>query len=571
MNRIDIGMRQFDDPRRNAVVRDVPEESLMLTGDENIVDIDFSVFWVINNAARLPVQHPEPGRHREGGGRERHARGGRPPRHPADPHRRPPDHRDRRAGADAEDAGRLRRRRPDHARSSCRRSTRRARSSTPSATSRRPAPTTSALQNEAQTYANRVVPEARGEAAAITEGAEAYRDRTVAEARGEASRFSQVYDEYKKAPDVTRQRIYLETMERGVRRHGQGDHRREAGRRQQGVVPYLPLDALQPACRPAPGSDAMKAWYFRRYRPRCARCPADPGLFLGVHRRPDPAGAGAALRRAGAGDPRAGPRLQAAADRQRRLLRQAHPRPRRAARRKSSPPTRSGWWSMPSAATRSSDPLRFFQSVGTVAGRQFAALGHPQLRGPPRARRIDLHPGGARRARAADVAHPPAGRSARRATSASRWSTSASAAPTCRRPTARRCSSACRPSASARRRRSAPRASEQAQRIRAEADRDVDGHRRRGQRPRRAGARRGRRRTQPHLRRGLRTRSGLLRLLPLDAGLRGRAEGEATPACMLTPGLRVLPLLQRPVRQEAERPRKALMGHRDPRALTGKP
>ena len=69
-------------------------------------------------------------------------------------------------------------------------------------------------QNEAQTYANRVVPEARGRAAQITQAAEAYREQTVAEAKGQAARFNQVYDEYKKAPDVTRQRMYLETMER---------------------------------------------------------------------------------------------------------------------------------------------------------------------------------------------------------------------------------------------------------------------------------------------------------------------------------------------------------------------
>ena len=68
------------------------------------------------------------------------------------------------------------------------------------------------LQNEAQTYANSVVPQARGEASRITQEAEAYRDRTVAEAKGQASRFTQIYDEYVKAPEVTRRRMYLETM-----------------------------------------------------------------------------------------------------------------------------------------------------------------------------------------------------------------------------------------------------------------------------------------------------------------------------------------------------------------------
>jgi hypothetical protein len=59
-----------------------------------------------------------------------------------------------------------------------------------------------------------VVPEARGRAAQITQGAEAYREQTVAEAKGQTARFLKVYEEYKKAPDVTRQRIYLETAVR---------------------------------------------------------------------------------------------------------------------------------------------------------------------------------------------------------------------------------------------------------------------------------------------------------------------------------------------------------------------
>jgi membrane protease subunit HflK len=81
VNRIDIGMRLVEDVRRGTQMRDVPEESLMLTGDENIVDVDFAVFWVVKpqgRRRRLSVQHPESRRHREGGRRERHARGGRP-------------------------------------------------------------------------------------------------------------------------------------------------------------------------------------------------------------------------------------------------------------------------------------------------------------------------------------------------------------------------------------------------------------------------------------------------------------------------------------------------------------
>ena len=98
-------------------------------------------------------------------------------------------------------------------------------------------------QNEAQTYANRVVPEARGRAAKIIQDAEAYREQTVAEATGQASRFSQVYDQYKKAPDVTRQRIYLETMEHVLGGTDKTiiDTGPQGG---PGVVPYLPLADL---------------------------------------------------------------------------------------------------------------------------------------------------------------------------------------------------------------------------------------------------------------------------------------------------------------------------------------
>jgi membrane protease subunit HflK len=98
------------------------------------------------------------------------------------------------------------------------------------------------LQNQAQTYANQVVPEARGRAAQITQAAEGYKQQAVAEAKGQSARFLKVYDEYKKAPDVTRERIYLETMERIL---GNTDKLvYDGGAAGQGVVPYLPLNEL---------------------------------------------------------------------------------------------------------------------------------------------------------------------------------------------------------------------------------------------------------------------------------------------------------------------------------------
>ena len=70
------------------------------------------------------------------------------------------------------------------------------------------------LINEAQAYANRIVPEAKGEASKIRESAEAYKQEVIAIADGDSQRFLSVYKEYKEAKDVTRRRIYLETMEK---------------------------------------------------------------------------------------------------------------------------------------------------------------------------------------------------------------------------------------------------------------------------------------------------------------------------------------------------------------------
>ena len=100
------------------------------------------------------------------------------------------------------------------------------------------------VQNEAETFASRVVPEARGQAARTVQQAEGYREQSVADASGQAARFSQIYEQYRLAPEVIRERIFLETMERVlggmdkviIDQSGQGQG--------QGVVPYLPLNEL---------------------------------------------------------------------------------------------------------------------------------------------------------------------------------------------------------------------------------------------------------------------------------------------------------------------------------------
>ncbi len=99
------------------------------------------------------------------------------------------------------------------------------------------------LEKQADAYSNRVIAGARGEAAQVLEEAEAYRAQVVNEAEGEAQRFIAVYDEYAKAEEVTRKRLYLETLERVL-----GDVEKiviDDGASGSGVVPYLPLNELQ--------------------------------------------------------------------------------------------------------------------------------------------------------------------------------------------------------------------------------------------------------------------------------------------------------------------------------------
>ncbi|PPD41608.1 MAG: FtsH protease activity modulator HflK [Methylocystis sp.] len=101
------------------------------------------------------------------------------------------------------------------------------------------------LRNEADAYANRVVPEARGAAAQILQQAEAYREQIVAEAQGQASRFDQIYAQYKNAPAITRERLYIETMERvlGGAEKVILDDPAKGG---SSVAPFMPLPSFAP-------------------------------------------------------------------------------------------------------------------------------------------------------------------------------------------------------------------------------------------------------------------------------------------------------------------------------------
>ena len=102
------------------------------------------------------------------------------------------------------------------------------------------------LQNQAETYANDVVPRARGEAARLVEDAKGYKARVIAEADGESQRFLALLREYEKAPQVTRERLYLETMQDVLRNTGKVLLDVKEGSN----LTYLPLDRMiQPGNR----------------------------------------------------------------------------------------------------------------------------------------------------------------------------------------------------------------------------------------------------------------------------------------------------------------------------------
>lgn len=258
VNTLNIGMTLSQDPaRRGAVMRDVPEESLMLTGDENIVDVDFTVLWKIKPDGvgdfLFNIQNAE-GTVKavaESAMRELIGRSEIQPiltgartnieNSVQDLMQRTLDKYG--AGVLIQQVQMQKVDPPQQVIDSFR-DVQAARADL------------ERLQNEAQTYANRVIPDARGRAAQIVQNAEGYKEQAIAEAKGQSSRFLQVYQAYKLAPDVTRERIYLETMERVL---GGADKLvyDPGGAGSQGIVPYLPLSELT-SRRSAPPSAASQ-------------------------------------------------------------------------------------------------------------------------------------------------------------------------------------------------------------------------------------------------------------------------------------------------------------------------
>lgn len=242
VRRIDVGMRLSDDPRRGGTSRDVPEESLMLTGDENIVDVDFTVLWVVSDAPAylFNVQNPEGTIKAVAESAMREVIG-----HSLIQPILTGARQDIEQGVqklmqrvlDSYHAGvkisqvQLQKVDPPTQVIDSFRDVQAARADAERA------------QNEAQTYANQVVPQARGRASQIQQAAEAYREQIVAEAKGQAGRFLKIYQAYKQAPEVTRRRMYLETMEDVLGRTDKIIVDPSVGKN-GGVVPYLPLNEL---------------------------------------------------------------------------------------------------------------------------------------------------------------------------------------------------------------------------------------------------------------------------------------------------------------------------------------
>ncbi|MEE8533192.1 MAG: FtsH protease activity modulator HflK, partial [Alphaproteobacteria bacterium] len=243
VNREEIGFRSAVDTGRGVAQRQLLSESLMLTGDENIVDINFVVLWVIKDAGEylfnIRAQQETVRAVAESAMREiigktdiaaALAEG--------------------RLKVEVETLGlmqsvldeygagiqitqvQLQKVDPPAAVIAAFRDVQAARADR------------ERTINEAQAYANSILPRARGDAARIEREAEGYRQEVVARAQGDAERFLAVYDSYKVAKDVTIRRIYLETMQDILK----GTNKiiiDSSGGGAQGVLPYLPLPELR--------------------------------------------------------------------------------------------------------------------------------------------------------------------------------------------------------------------------------------------------------------------------------------------------------------------------------------
>ena len=239
VNRVEIGYRQSPD-NRTTQIRDVPEESLMLTGDENIVDIDFSVFWIINDAGKFlfNVQVPELTIKSAAETSMREVIGQSKIQSIFTEGRTEIEDKarvliqsildDYETGVTITQVQTQKADPPGEVIDSFR-DVQAARADL------------ERQRNEAEAYANDIIPRARGEAEQILQSAEGYKQKVIADSEGKAARFLSIQSEYAKAPVVTKQRIFYETMESVFGDMDKIIIDKDSG---QGVLPYLPLPEI---------------------------------------------------------------------------------------------------------------------------------------------------------------------------------------------------------------------------------------------------------------------------------------------------------------------------------------
>jgi len=255
-HQIDIGYQQVGEGD-DAHNEDIESESLMLTGDENIVDVNFTVYWVINNAADyiFNVEDPDAAIKAVAESAMREVVGQNQIGPILTEDRAPVENQVRELmqktlatyhiGVTVTDVKMQKVDTPVEVQQAYR-DVQAARADEET------------LRNKAEAYTNKIIPEARGHAAQIVQQAEAYRQKAIAEANGEAKKFSSIYAEYKKAPDVTRKRMYLETMSQV---YGGANKIIVDEGAAKNIIPYLPPQALNKPAEsatnsPAPGNAA---------------------------------------------------------------------------------------------------------------------------------------------------------------------------------------------------------------------------------------------------------------------------------------------------------------------------
>lgn len=242
INHVEVGLRSGGNYRRGrGNDNSLPEESLMLTGDENIVDINFEVQWKINDAPDylFNVRDPEytvksvaESAMREVIGKSKIATVLAEGKLIVEQDTKKLiqetlNHYS--AGIEVVSVNLLKADPPAQVIDAFR-DVQTARADMETA------------RNQAEAYSNDILPKARGEAQKLVLDAEAYKQEVIARAQGEASRFAAIYDEYKQARNVTRKRMYLETMESILPGLNKMIIEGKSG---SGVVPYLPLDELK--------------------------------------------------------------------------------------------------------------------------------------------------------------------------------------------------------------------------------------------------------------------------------------------------------------------------------------